>query len=394
MKKFLLGLLSLVTVVALISCGGGGNSQLSQTGRSVQLIQRLSFLSMCNSGIGFMGFGGGTSGGTSGGTTGTTTGGNTGGGGFSSIGGYVRYFGGGRGRALAIRTLGGGTTGGTTGGSGLTTGGTEGGTDGGTTGGGGGTGGEYFYYDEWLQLWVDTQWSENTFSSLFYEDEAKTLPAGHITSTFAGSWETFPQTYTNDYVFTAGSMAGASGTYNCTQVDEFNGSMVYNDTYADGSHDLGSAHWNEIGSNWEWRWDGAHGEWYQDSGEWTNDGAGTYSCSNSEGWSSVWHYNPDWSGSAHFEGPDPLLPADMTWTSAGHYRIVYADGSVEEWSWEDLWGGGGGESNTTGMGGTGTTGETTTGTTGGTSVSSTGGTSSSTGGGTSSTGTVGGTTGG
>jgi hypothetical protein len=332
MKKLLLFLVSLAVLVALISCGGTGSSPLSETGRSVQLIQRFSFLSMCNSGIGFMGFGGGAGAGT----TGSNTGGSSGGG-VSSIGGYIRNFSGPSGpRALVSHPLGEGTSGGT---------------NGGTEGGGGGTSGQYFYYDEWLQLWVDTEWSENTFNSLFYEDEAKTLPAGHITSDFEGSWETFPQTYTSDYVFTAGSMAGASGTYVCTQVDEFNGSMTYSDTYKDGSHDQGSSEWSAVGSTWQWRWDGAQGEWYQDSGEWNADGTGTYTCSNSEGWSSIWHYNADWSGSAHFEGPDPLLPADMTWTADGHYRIVYANGTVEEWSWGDIWGGEG-ETNTTGVGGT------------------------------------------
>ena len=35
------------------------------------------------------------------------------------------------------------------------------------------------------------------------------------------------------------------------------------------------------------------------------------------------------------EGPDPGLPAKVTWTPEGHYRIEYADGTVEEF---DMWG--------------------------------------------------------
>jgi hypothetical protein len=102
--------------------------------------------------------------------------------------------------------------------------------------------------------------------------------------------------------------------------------------------------------SWSSRWDGANESgWYQDSGSWGAEG-GTYSCSDSAGWASSWHYNTDWSGSAHFEGPDPLLPAEMTWTATGHYRIRWANGSVEEWGWDDLWGSGEGTSGTTGGG--------------------------------------------
>src|SRR4051812_433527 len=100
MKKLLIPLLGLVgTVLFLISCGGGGNAApLTRTGKSVQNMLRFSYLSMANSGLGFGGFGFGGGGGTTGsGTSGTGTtggGGSVGGSGISSIGGFIRNFGG------------------------------------------------------------------------------------------------------------------------------------------------------------------------------------------------------------------------------------------------------------------------------------------------------------
>ncbi|MBC8065317.1 MAG: hypothetical protein H7Y17_10830 [Chlorobia bacterium] len=273
-----------------------------------------------------------------GGSSGTTgSGGGSTGSGVTSIGFFFRDWGGpgGHGAALARSDRGRDT--------GSTTGGTSGTTGGGT--------GSDFYFDEWLQLWVDVEWSETSYATTFYVDEAATIPAGHVTSTYSGDWDVFPQTYRSEYEFSAGPLAGSHGTYDCVQTSLTEGSMIYDNTYVDGSTDHGESEWRDESSRWASRWDGPNHEgWYEDSGVWTSNGTGTYTCSNSEGWSSTWSYNADWSGSAHFEGPDPLLPADMTWTTDGHYRITYADGSSESWSWEDFWGGseGGG---TTGSGG-------------------------------------------
>lgn len=313
--------------LAIVSCGGsGGGSKrpISPTGRAVQNVQRLSVLSMSRGGIAiapFMLTGPSGGSGTSGGTTGTG-GGFGGGGGVTSLGFFFRDFGGpsGNGAMLAARSrrsMDPGTT----------------------TGGGGGGSGSDFYFDEWLQLWVAVEWSETSYTTLFYLDEAKSLTAGHVSSTYSGNWDVFPQTYHNEFVFTAGTLAGSHGTYDCVQASLTDGSMVYDETYADGSRYQGASNWSEQTSTWHSRWDGpANVGWFEDSGTWSLDGTGDYTCSDSDGWSSTWHYYADWSGNAHFEGPDPLLPANMTWTSNGHYRVVYADGSIEEWSWEDFWG--------------------------------------------------------
>lgn len=337
--------------LVLISCGGsgggGGNPPLSDIGRAVQEVQRLSIMSMSKSGIAlapFMmhGFGGGTSGGTTG---------SGGYGGVSSIGFFFRYFGNSEG----------------------TTGGTGGGTSGGTSGGGSGSS---FYYDQWLGLWVDVQWSENSSTTTFTLDEAKTQPAGHVTSTYTGEFGVYPQTYTNEYEFTAGPLAGSHGTYNCIQTSATHGSMSYANTYADGFSDSGESQWTDETSSFESRWEGPDGEpWFEDSGTWNADNSGTYTCSDSNGWSSTWTYNADWSGSATFTGPDPLLPATLTWTSQGRYTATYADGSSESWDWEDFWGNVG-EGGTTGSG---TSGGTSAGTSGSTSSAGTSAGTSTTG---------------
>lgn len=335
MKKLLVCLFAILSAIAMISCGGDGTAKtFSATAQTVQNIQRFWLLSMANSGLGLINFGGSGSG-TTGGTGGTGGSGGSGGG-VTSIGGFIRHFGGpnGIGPAMTRHALEGGSSGSTGGGT------------------GGGTGGDVFYYDEWLNLWVETQWTDTTFASNFFIDQAKTQAAGHVTSTFTGNWNTFPQVYTSDYAFTAGTLAGAHGNYNCTQASEFEGSMVYTNVYADTSHDQGSANWTVAGSAWQSRWDGPNGAgWFEDSGTWNAAGNGTYTCSSSDGWSSAWLYSGDGSGSAHFEGPDPNLPADMTWTSTGHFKITYADGTSEEWTWDDIWSGDSGSGGTTGTGG-------------------------------------------
>lgn len=334
--KLPIPILVAVTALALISCGGSGgggsSTPLSETGRAVQEVQRLSIMSMSKSGIAlapFMmhGFGGGTGGGTTG-STGSF-------GGVSSIGFFFRNFGG---------TTGEGSTGGT--GSGTT----------GSTGSG-----SNFYYDQWLGLWVDFEWTENTSTTTFTLDEAKTQPAGQVTSTYTGEFGSYPQTYTNQYTFSAGPLTGSNGTYISVQTSATHGSMSYANTYADGSSDSGESQWTDLTSSFESRWEGPGGTpWFEDSGTWNADNSGTYTCENSQGWASTWTYNSDWSGSATFTGPDPLLPAMMAWNSHGRYTVTYADGSTESWNWDDFWGGVG-EGGTTGSG-----------------TSSTGGSSSST----------------
>ena len=69
-----------------------------------------------------------------------------------------------------------------------------------------------FYFDYYLGLWVQIDDSGNNSNYLLYEDEAKTKPAGHITTVNPTDWETYPQVYSSSYAFTSGYLAGSHGS--------------------------------------------------------------------------------------------------------------------------------------------------------------------------------------
>lgn len=304
-RSFFGSLILIVLAVITIACGGSGGDNLSATARRIQSLQQRSLVSFAMSGISGPGFM------TNGGTTGSGT---SGGGGFGvpSMGGFLRNFNGGSARPM---------------------GGSTGGTNGGTTGSGGFDG---FYFDPFLKLWVDCTFTETAYTCLFYEDEAKQHPAGHVTSNFTGEWSTYPQSYSSSYEYTAGFFAGAHGTYECSQPTSSEGTMSYEDVFSDGSLDSGESSWGDKGSQFQAAWTATDGSWFHDNGAWSNDGSGTYHCETSDGWTGTWTFNADGSGSAELAGPDPRLPATLVWTSAGHFTITYVDGSTEEWNWNQV----------------------------------------------------------
>lgn len=209
---------------------------------------------------------------------------------------------------------------------------------GGTGGGvppedGGWQGDPGFYFDEWLGLWVQPEFLPNEVSFQLFEDQERTRPAGHITSNWPDDPATFPQVYESSYTFLAGLMAGAHGTYNTTITSSDAGTMSYDNTYADGSTDSGSSSWTSQDSQWQGRYDGADGSWYQYSGSFNANGSGTSQSSDSFGNATSFQYNTDGSGSGRIEGNDPGLPATITWDSIGNIRIVWADGTVDEYNW-------------------------------------------------------------
>jgi hypothetical protein len=295
MKLLILCLLALAAGAAITSCGGdGGPKNFTPTTLAVQNIERLASLSIANGGVGVTGQADGIS---------------------TSIGGFVRHFGGSDGIAMSTvrRSLEAAKPG--------------------TS-----AGGENFYYDELLQFWVDLRWTETTFTGTFYVDQAKAKQAGHVKTSFVGDWNSLPQAYTSEYAFTAGTLAGAKGTYNCIQTGLFGGAMAYRNTYSDGSHDKGSSTWSEAGASVESRWDGpgTTGS-FKDSGSWGPDGSGLFTCTSTDGWSGTWHPLANNSGSAHIEGPDAKLPADLVWTPSGNYKLTCVGGATEEWTRQDMW---------------------------------------------------------
>lgn len=188
-----------------------------------------------------------------------------------------------------------------------------------------------FYFDEFLNLWVQIEESATRFGCLLYEDEAKTKPAGSIESTMPADWEKFPQTYVSTYTFTAGTLKGAHGKYTTTTQADFSGTSSSEDVGADGSKDRGESVWkSDGGSTWTDREDAADGTWTTHKGAFASDGSGTSREETSDGFVTETIYKADGTGSTHFSGPAPGLPATLTWDNCGKTVIRYADGSTEE----------------------------------------------------------------
>lgn len=197
-----------------------------------------------------------------------------------------------------------------------------------------------FYFDDFLGLWVQIQDRPGRWEMRFFEDEARTRPAGSAVSTYPADWESYPQTFESNYEYTAGALRGARGSYLMRLTDPVNGSMTYENTYADGSNDRGESTWDASGTRWSNRVELSDGAWYQHQGSWSADGSGSSSMSNSLGYRHTFRYNPDGSGSGTVEGPDPGLPARLTWDMFGNTTIRYADGTEEvipsPWGFGDI----------------------------------------------------------
>jgi len=190
-----------------------------------------------------------------------------------------------------------------------------------------------FYYDEWLGLWVFVQGSDTSSKFELFEDEEKTKPAGTIVSTWPADPSVYPQRHTYDYEITAGFMAGSKGTSEIVLVSETEGRMTYDHTWAGGWTSEGSAAWDGKQYKWTNQSREPDGTWYRDTGTFAEDGSGTVESENSLGYRSRFTYDADGSGKGVIEGPDDGLPAVITWDAEGNVRIVWADGTVEEYNW-------------------------------------------------------------
>ncbi|HEY0868155.1 MAG TPA: hypothetical protein VGE01_12290 [Fimbriimonas sp.] len=211
--------------------------------------------------------------------------------------------------------------------------------DGGGSVGGGGSGGDDgtdddwnpdFYYDEYLGLWVENQFGEQEWTTLLWVDEAKTEPAGSFRTIFEGSYDAYPVRYLSVYEITAGTAAGANGRYEVVQTDEANGSMSYESHWPGYGNDEGASTWSTESTTWRSYSSLEDGSWFRHEGTFNADGTGSSTSENSDGYRWTYRYFADGSGEGLIEGPDPGLPAKVTWRD-GKYRIEYADGTVEEW---------------------------------------------------------------
>ncbi|AIE87030.1 hypothetical protein OP10G_3662 [Fimbriimonas ginsengisoli Gsoil 348] len=239
-----------------------------------------------------------------------------------------------------------------------------------STGGTGGGGWNDFYFDDYLGLWVQTESTDTSFTQHLYADEAKTEPAGLFQTNFPSGWNVFPYQFSSSFAITRGNFTGARGMYVTTVTSDVKGSSSYENVWPGYGSDKGTSSWNGSSSAWSSEANDTTGAWWKGGGQYFDDGHGSSSYEDSLGFKASFVYNADGSGSARMEGPVTGLPATITWTASGHTRIVYADGTVEEWDAGGFFGGGG-EGGTTGAGTDG--GNTGGGSTGGTGNVTTGG---------------------
>lgn len=210
---------------------------------------------------------------------------------------------------------------------------------GGTTGSGGGT--EVptnFYYDEYLGLWVEWSSTETSYSMLLFLDESKSQAAGSMETTYASDFSS----YTSKYEITGGPYSGAKGSYESTIDLEGNYATSFDNTWPNWGHDKGESVWGPNGGSSTYRSEATDGSWFTASSQFSADGSGSSSSEDSAGHKYKFVYNADGGGSGVVEGPEAGLPAKITWTADGHTKIVWADGSVEEfdpWTWVEDGGG-------------------------------------------------------
>jgi len=179
-----------------------------------------------------------------------------------------------------------------------------------------------------LGLWVVNTVTATTFTETFYVDQAETQPAGSATYTLDLSTKTLSGTIS----ITQGKYAGLSGTYSQTVAN--NGTVgTYNFTLPSGT--IVSCQFSIValgGGNFG----GTATETVTQPGGYSEtvnfvykaDKSMTITASDTNGYSSVFKIASDFSGTGTVAGPDPGLPATVTWNSVGTGQIKFANGLV------------------------------------------------------------------
>ena len=206
----------------------------------------------------------------------------------------------------------------------------------GSTSGGSGSGGSdpvsvsNFYYDDWLALWVDTTVNTSTtYSQKFYEDEAKTIPAGSLDST-SSDWSVYPVSGSYHFLCTAGSLKGTSSDSTFTYNADYSGASHYSSATSDGWKYKGDSINNADGSSsWTNRTDSPDGSYSTDTGTFRIDGSSVTKTTGSDGYTVEYVNNADGSATGKITGPFDGLPANIVRDTTGKTTITYADGTVD-----------------------------------------------------------------
>ena len=190
--------------------------------------------------------------------------------------------------------------------------------------------GATFYYDEWLALWVDTTVNTSTtYHQNFYEDQAKTLPAGSLDSA-SSDWSVYPVTGSYHFVCTAGSLKGTSSDSTFTYNANYSGAFHYSSVTSDGWKYKGDSVNNADGSSsWTNRTDSPDGTYSTDTGTFHSDGSSVTKTTASDGYTVEYVNNADGSATGKITGSFAGLPATIVRDTTGKTTITYTDGTVD-----------------------------------------------------------------
>ncbi len=200
----------------------------------------------------------------------------------------------------------------------------------GATDGSGSVSGSTFYYDEWLALWVETTTDTGTvLSQKFYEDQAKTKPAGSLDATTSDP-AVYPVVSAYHYAYTAGSLKGTSGDSTYTLNADYSGKSSYSSVTSDGWKYKGESAQNADGSSaWTNRTDSPDGSYSADTGTFRSDGSSVTKTTGSDGYTVEYVNNADGSATGKITGNFAGLPAAIVRDTSGKTTITYADGTVD-----------------------------------------------------------------
>ena len=191
-----------------------------------------------------------------------------------------------------------------------------------------------FYFEETLNLWVqdvfpsDTDPAGTPRGSLYYEDEAKTKPAGHNLFTLPqpGVW---PEVYREETEYLAGTLAGYREVMEWRANEDGSGSSTGEGSAAGhGSWEFTGSWGPDRLSHFTQRFEGVDGSWQEYDYQEMAEGASRVVMTSSQGVTFTLNFSGDFSGNGTITGTAEGLPATITWDINGDGAIAWADGTT------------------------------------------------------------------
>lgn len=209
------------------------------------------------------------------------------------------------------------------------------------------------YFDSWLGLWVDPNWTETRSEIKYFVDQALSQPGGQaVYESSSPSTGIFNSTWTEE--LTAGLRAGFRRSGSWTWSDA---AMTYSwsESAQDpmyGSSSSSGSYSPTAGGTYTSRWE-KDGVWNEISGSHRPDGSWTQVTRSSLGVTMTLNGAPDGSRTGTITGSSFFLPATLVFDRNGQGEITWKDGSKTPFSLYGADGGGtsGGDTGSTGGGG-------------------------------------------